>query len=89
MKRCAVLLGLWLALSGCKDKKPAVDPPPPGVQPSLEWLKGELPALVSQGTPVSGGTFTIRVPNEPLGLNRLHDQQVEGMMARYTVGPIY
>ncbi len=84
------LLALLLVLSACKDKKPVEAPPPAfAIQPSLAWLKGELPPEVLQGTPVSGGTFTIRVPTEPLGLNRLHDQQVEGMMARYTVGPIY
>jgi peptide/nickel transport system substrate-binding protein len=84
-------LALLLALCACKDKPPAAPPPPPAAaaSPSLAWLKGELPPEVLQGTPVSGGTFTLRVPTEPLGLNRLHDQQVEGMMARYTVGPIY
>ena len=80
-----------LALVACKDKKP-VEPLPPtdaSAKPSPAWLKGELPADVRQGTPVAGGTFTVRVPTEPLGLNRIHDQQVEGMMARYTVGPLY
>ena len=84
-----LLLALLLALTACKDKKPAQLPTAPALKPSLAWIKGELPPEVLQGTPVSGGTFTVRVPTEPLGLNRLHDQQVEGMMARYTVGSIY
>lgn len=88
-----LLLIAVLALAACKDPKP-VEPTPgqpqaAAMKPSAAWLKGELPPEVLQGTPVSGGTFTIRVATEPLGLNRIHDQQVEGMMARYTVGSIY
>ncbi len=81
-----LLLATLLLLVACKDKKPVAAAE--GVKPTAGWLKGELPPEVSSGTPVSGGTFTIRVPSEPLGLNRLHDQQVEGMMARYTVGAL-
>ena len=44
---------------------------------------------VNQGTPLPGGTLTVRLYSEPLGLNRLHDEQKEGLMVRYTVGPIY
>jgi peptide/nickel transport system substrate-binding protein len=86
-----LLFAALLALAACKDKKPAQPAPGPAaaVTPTLAWLKGELPPEVTQGTPASGGTFTLRVPTEPLGLNRLHDQQVEGMMVRYTVGPLY
>ena len=57
------LLVLLLALAACKDKKP-VEPPPlalPELKPSLNWLKGELPPEVMQGTPVSGGTFSFPI----------------------------
>ena len=86
----AIAAVAFAACAGCKNKKP-VDVPlvPAAPAPTSEWLKGELPAAVNIGTPVPGGTFTIRVFGEPAGLNRLHDQMVEATMARYTVGPIY
>ena len=56
---------------------------------SKEWLEGKLPAEVRGGTPSPGGTLAVRLYAEPLGLNRLHDEQKEGLMVRYTVGPIY
>ncbi len=78
-------------------KQPVAPPPPAPVappapalaQPTPEWLKGELPASVNQGTPKEGGTFTLRVHVEPAGLNRLHDQMVEGTMVHYTMGVVY
>src|SRR4051812_27208779 len=87
-----ILLAVLL-LAACKDKpvEPPVQKPsqPTGPTPTALWLKGELPPEVGQGTPVAGGTFTIRVFPEPAGLNRLHDQMADGTMLRYTVGPIY
>ena len=83
-----LLLATLLLFAACKDKKPAPIAIAEGARPTEAWLKGELPPEVLTGTPITGGTFTLRVPSEPLGLNRLQDQQVEGMMARYTVGAV-
>jgi peptide/nickel transport system substrate-binding protein len=82
-----------LTLIACKDKKPIEPPPlplpvPVAPKPTAAWLKGELPEEAA-GTAVAGGTFSIRIDAEPAGLNRLHDQMVQGPMVRYTVGPIY
>ncbi len=89
--RFFVLFALAVWLLGCKETTKPVEPPsverPP--TPTIAWMKGALPAEVQEGTPVNGGTLTIRIATEPLGLNRIHDQQVEGMMTRYTVGTIY
>lgn len=82
----AALLGPW----GCTCKAPGPAPPSTApLPPSEQWLKGELPAEVSQGTPVSGGTLTVRLAVEPAGLNRLHDQMAEGWMTRYLTGSVY
>ena len=56
------LVGL-LGCSSCKEKPPE-KPAEPAIAPTEEWLKGELPPAVQQGTPVAGGTFTFRVPVE-------------------------
>jgi len=93
--RTPLLLGLFalsatfsLACNGCRTGDPQQAF---GRGASLDqgWLEGKLPLEVNQGTPVSGGTLTVRLYSEPLGLNRLHDEQKEGLMVRYTVGPIY
>ncbi len=93
MRRLAPLL--LLAALACKQPPPAppapVTPKAPApvlVKPTEAWLKGELEPE-DAGTPTPGGTFTFRVSVEPAGLNRLHDQMVEGQMVRYTVGTVY
>jgi len=88
VKRLLVLAAL-IVLPGCKCKPAPVDPPARGPQPTEAWLKGELPPEANQGTPVSGGTLTVRVPSEPAGLNRLHDQMIDATMVRYLMGPVY
>jgi peptide/nickel transport system substrate-binding protein len=57
--------------------------------PSQQWLDGRLPAEVSEGTPVSGGTLTVRSGTEPEGLNPLNERQINATVIRYLVGPIY
>ncbi len=77
---------------GCKDKKPALAPAPEpqkALRPTEAWLRGELPREANEGVPVPGGTLTVRVQTEPTGLNRLHDQMIEGTMAKYTTGTVY
>lgn len=82
-------LALLFLLCGC-PKKDSVDA---GTAAQLtatkEWLDGTLPASALEGTPVKGGTFTLRVHVEPNGLNRLHDQFAEGTMSRYTLATVY
>ncbi len=79
-----------LACDGCpREKEPASTAQAPVRSIAKEWLEGKLPAYVGQGTPAPGGTLTVRLYSEPLGLNRLHDEQKEALMVRYTVGPIY
>jgi peptide/nickel transport system substrate-binding protein len=86
-------LALLGGCSGCKDKPgtPAVPKTgAPVTAPAPDaWLRGELPKEINEGTPVSGGTFTVRVTSEPAGLNRLHDQMAEGWMFKYTNGTVY
>lgn len=88
MRRLALALLLFTA---CPKKDGAADAgaSAQAVTPSREWLDGVMPKSALEGTPQKGGTLTIRVHVEPGGLNRLHDQMVEGTMVRYTVGPIY
>lgn len=89
MRRLALAL---LVLTACPKK----DTPDAGgaaqvqaLTATREWLDGKLPASALEGTPVKGGTLTLRVHVEPGGLNRLHDQMAEGTMRMYTVGPLY
>ena len=77
-----------LACNGCRAGDPQ-RPLGPGLSLDEGWLEGKLPLEVNQGTPLSGGTLTVRLYSEPLGLNRLHDEQKEGLMVRCTVGSIY
>jgi peptide/nickel transport system substrate-binding protein len=90
--RSALAVTLFLC-AACKKDTPAPPPtPPPGAPklatPSMHWLKGELPPE-KLDAPKDGGTFTMRIHIEPAGLNRLHDQMVEGTMVHYTLGPVY
>ncbi|MHB8874145.1 MAG: ABC transporter substrate-binding protein, partial [Myxococcaceae bacterium] len=87
----AAVLALLGGCPGCKDKPGAATPKDPVARASAPegWLRGELPREVNEGTPVSGGTFTVRVYSEPSGLNRLHDQMAEGWMYKYTNGTLY
>ena len=80
-------LSASLACQGC-DRRVAQGASAP-LSISKAWLEGKLPPEVNQGTPTPGGTLTVRLYAEPLGLNRLHDEQKEALMVRYTVGPIY
>lgn len=82
MRRLWLLL---LVLAACCRKSGAVDAGTPG--PDAAWLAGRVVAL--PGTPKDGGTLTVRLPLEPVGLTRLHDRFNEGTMTRITVGPIY
>ncbi len=83
MSRLAPLV-LCLAVACCKKSGP-VDAGTPG--PDADWLAGRLGVERSQ--PTDGGTLTVRLPLEPVGLTRLHDRFNEGTMVRITVGPIY
>ncbi len=80
---------LWVL--GC-DKacpsggQPQVAAPPPA--PTKAWLEGVAPAADPAEVPAKGGSLVIRVPVEPGGLNRLHDQQRDGYMVRYTTGTL-
>lgn len=66
---------------------------PPGSQevtaPGREWLRGKLPPEVNSGRPVHGGTFTIRVGSEPVGLNLLDDRYGIDATVHYLLGPVY
>ncbi|MBL8953711.1 MAG: hypothetical protein JNK82_23250 [Myxococcaceae bacterium] len=90
MRRLALVL---LVLAACPKKDAADAGASQGaaqaLTPTRAWLDGRLPAEVTEGTPVKGGTFTMRVHVEPAGLNRLHDQMAEGTMSRYMAGTIY
>jgi peptide/nickel transport system substrate-binding protein len=57
--------------------------------PSQAWLDGTLPQGADAGTPRPGGVLRVRVQSEPLGLNQLHDQLIDGVVARYLHGPVY
>jgi peptide/nickel transport system substrate-binding protein len=82
MRRLALFA---LVLAACPQRKGAdADAGSAAVTPSRDWLEGRMPAEALAGEPVKGGTFTLRVPVEPPGLNRLHDQLAEGTMAQYT-----
>jgi peptide/nickel transport system substrate-binding protein len=59
------------------------------MKPSPAWLAGELPAEARGGTPASGGTLTVRLSSEPVGMNLLHDQQQDGWARRCLVGTVY
>lgn len=76
---------LLLILAACCRKSGAVDAGTPG--PDADWLAGRVVTL--PGPPREGGTLTVRLPLEPVGLTRLHDRFNEGTMTRVTVGPIY
>ncbi len=74
---------LLLLAAGCTCKPgAAVDARPPA-----EWLEGRV--VEAGGALKRGGTLTVRLPIEPVGLTRLHDRFNEGTMTRITVGPIY
>ena len=89
MRRLALALLLFTACPKKNDSGADAGASAPAVSVTREWLEGVMPASALEGTPVKGGTLTIRVHVEPGGLNRLHDQMVEGTMVRYTVGPLY
>ncbi len=90
LTRAHILIGLVVSCAmGCKPSEPPKPAAPPPPQPSADWLAGRLPPERAQGTPKPGGTFVLRVSTEPLGLTRLHDRQSDGVMVRYTVGPLY
>lgn len=79
--RC--LFAFLLVFSACTCKRGG------GVDagPDPDWLAGRV--VVLPGTPRDGGTLTVRLPLEPVGLTRLHDRFNEGTMTRITVGPVY
>ena len=79
--RC--LVSLLLVLAACTCRTPAAL----DAGPDAAWLAGKIVPL--PGTPKAGGTLTVRLPLEPIGLTRLHDRFNEGTMTRITVGPIY
>jgi peptide/nickel transport system substrate-binding protein len=67
----------------CKKAPPAVP------IPTRAWLDGELPPEVYEGTPVRGGTLTVRLPVEPAMLNRLHDAGQDAWLVRTLFGSVY
>src|SRR5687767_1793573 len=85
-------LTFLLCFAAC-PKKDATDAgtgaPASELRPSADWLEGRLPTSALEGHPAKGGTLTLRVPLEPAGLNRLHDQMVEGTMVRYVNATVY
>src|SRR5437763_6130310 len=85
MRRLILLL---IALTACPMKSDVPDAAAQ-ITPTKDWLEGRLPASALEGTPVKGGTLTLRVHVEPNGLNRLHDAMAEGTMSRYTIGTVY
>lgn len=78
---CAVL-----GLVSCQRCSQPAKPQSTG--PSEAWLAGRLPPDAWTGAPRDGGTLTLRVPNEPAGLTRIHDTQRDAFMPRYTVGVV-
>lgn len=87
--RTLPLIALTLVSAACKSDSKSGPAAAPSAMPSAAWLAGKLPPEVLEGTPVSGGTFTVRVTTEPNGLTRIHDQFRDAMMTRYTLGPLY
>jgi len=79
---------LFLLLAACPQRQ-AADAGAAVQGPSRDWLDGRMPLEALQGEPLKGGTFTLRVAVEPRGLNRLHDQFVEGTMSQYTFATVY
>ena len=65
---------------GCRSKSNADAGPPV----SQAWLDGRLPA--ETGAPVDGGALTVRVMNEPAGLNPLDDACRDAWVLRMTRG---
>jgi peptide/nickel transport system substrate-binding protein len=65
-------------LCGCRSKSGA------DASVSPEWLEGRLPAEHSE--PVDGGALTVRVMNEPAGLNALDDSCRDAWVLRITRG---
>ena len=63
--------------------------PQPAPIPTRAWLEGELPSDVYEGTPVQGGTLTVRLPAEPAMLNRLHDAGQDAWLVRILFGSVY
>ncbi len=86
MRRLALLL---LCLAACPKGTTADAGASPDLAPTQDWLDGVLPHPSSPALPIKGGTFTVRVAVEPAGLNRVHDQQAEGTMSRYTRATVY
>lgn len=78
-------VAVLLILSACR--KPPAAIADAGFTPEPGWLEGKLAAVT--GTPLKGGTLTVRLPLEPAGLTRIHDRFNEGTMTRITVGPLY
>lgn len=79
-----------LVLSACpKPTRPDAGAGPRGAAPTEAWLAGRLPPSALEGTPADGGTLTIRLPSEPAGFTRFHDQLVEGLMVKYTFATVY
>ncbi len=74
------LFTLLLAASCCRS------PASPG--PDAAWREGRF-VETAPGAPRDGGTLTVRLAIEPVGLTRLHDRFAEGTMSRITVGPVY
>ena len=75
------------ALPACKRERAEALPRTAAPQPA--WLEGRLEPEPPGLQPQRGGSLVIRVPSEPVGLCRLHDQMRDAFMTRYTVGPVY
>lgn len=91
-----VALFVALSLAACTRGKPKEDKA--AATPSnattattpasdSEWLQGELPASVTEGTPIDGGEVTLHLDSEPPSLNNVVDGDFWG--SRISVGPIY
>ncbi|MBX7116547.1 MAG: hypothetical protein K1X64_19635 [Myxococcaceae bacterium] len=90
MKRLALaFLAVLTGTLACRCRKPPFDTDA-GVPPvSAAWLEGRIPEEIDAGTPRTGGVLRVRVQSEPLGLNQVHDQMLDGVVRRYLHGPVY
>lgn len=90
MRRVAV--AFLVALTGtlaCQCRKTSLESDAGRSVVNAAWLAGRVPDEADAGTPRTGGVLRVRVQSEPLGLNQIHDQMLDGVVRRYLHGPVY